>query len=175
MAVDERRMEAWPHGCEIGCLSPEDLAGMDIGEAMALIHARKVSLCGELENIADSLPGGIDALDCLVAASRLLPLLRRAHAFEEARIFPAYDALTAGGGPASTARLRAEHIEDECFAADLTEILLSVGHGGRVENAETFGFMLRGFFEGLRRHIAFENEHVVPIIRDAAISRRSAV
>jgi hypothetical protein len=24
--------------------------------------------------------------------------------------------------------------------------------------------MLRGFFEGLRRHIAFEREHIVPIL-----------
>jgi hypothetical protein len=24
--------------------------------------------------------------------------------------------------------------------------------------------MLRGFFEGLRRHIAFEREHIVPLL-----------
>ena len=30
--------------------------------------------------------------------------------------------------------------------------------------AETLGYMLRGFFEGLRRHIAFEEEHLVPLL-----------
>lgn len=36
--------------------------------------------------------------------------------------------------------------------------------GDRPYNAEAIGFMLRGFFEGLRRHIAFEREHVLPMI-----------
>ncbi|MCE7026540.1 hemerythrin domain-containing protein [Jiella avicenniae] len=30
--------------------------------------------------------------------------------------------------------------------------------------AEALGYMLRGFFEGLRRHIAFEEEHLVPLL-----------
>ncbi|TIT74091.1 MAG: hemerythrin domain-containing protein, partial [Mesorhizobium sp.] len=68
---------------------------------------------------------------------------------------------------ASIQRLRAEHVEDECFADEITEILLAIGHGERVDNAEAIGFMLRGFFESLRRHIAFEREHVLPLIRIA--------
>ncbi|WP_306283116.1 hypothetical protein [Mesorhizobium sp. LMG17149] len=60
--------------------------------------------------------------------------------------------------------MRAEHVEDECFAAEVTEILLAIGHGETIDNAEAIGFMLRGFFEGLRRHIAFEREHVLPMI-----------
>ncbi|TFF20657.1 hemerythrin domain-containing protein [Jiella endophytica] len=30
--------------------------------------------------------------------------------------------------------------------------------------AEALGYMLRGFFEGLRRHIAFEEEHLLPLL-----------
>ncbi|MBO0903834.1 hemerythrin domain-containing protein [Jiella sonneratiae] len=30
--------------------------------------------------------------------------------------------------------------------------------------AEVLGYMLRGFFEGLRRHIAFEEEHLLPLL-----------
>ncbi|CAN7373904.1 hypothetical protein LJR235_002171 [Pararhizobium sp. LjRoot235] len=67
----------------------------------------------------------------------------------------------------STQRLRIEHVEDECFADELTEILFKIGHEGVVANAEMFGFMLRGFFEGTRRHIAFESEHIAPIVRGA--------
>ncbi len=129
------------------------------------MHERKLTLCGTLEDIADSLPERVERLTCLTVASTLLPLLRHAHHLEETIIFPAYDALpdatkTAG----STKRLRIEHVEDECFADELTEILFKIGHEGVVANAEMFGFMLRGFFEGMRRHIAFESEHIAPII-----------
>ncbi len=60
--------------------------------------------------------------------------------------------------------MRAQHGEDECFAGDVTEILLAIGHGETVENAEAVGFIMRGFFVSLRRHIAFEREHVLPRI-----------
>ena len=35
---------------------------------------------------------------------------------------------------------------------------------GRDCNFEALSYMLRGFFEGLRRHIAFEVEHLMPIL-----------
>ncbi|WEZ85050.1 hemerythrin domain-containing protein [Rhizobium sp. 32-5/1] len=133
-------------------------------------------MCQELEDIADSLPAAVDALSCLSIAAKLLPALQRAHEYEEKVIFPAYEKLAASRGQTiSTDRLRAEHISDECFAADLTGILLKIGHGGPVDQAETFGFMLRGFFDGLRRHVAFEDEHVVPAIRNKTLSNRNAV
>ena len=37
--------------------------------------------------------------------------------------------------------------------------------------AEALGYMLRGFFEGLRRHIAFEEEHLVPLLATAGQGR----
>jgi hypothetical protein len=44
------------------------------------------------------------------------------------------------------------------------EAVMAIGHGRSTDNAEVVGFMLRGFFESLRRHIAFEREHVLPRI-----------
>jgi hypothetical protein len=134
-------------------------------------HLEKLQLCDSLEGIADNLPR-VDRLACLAAANAIVPLLREVHRYEETLIFPAYEAAMASkdskdskdSKPASTRRLRVEHVEDECFACEVTEILLRIGHGGTVENPETLGFMLRGFFESLRRHIAFEREHVLPII-----------
>ena len=66
-------------------------------------------------------------------------------------------------GAGTVRRLKAEHVEDECAAQDITDVLLDVGRGGAVENPEALGFMLRAFFEGQRRHIAFEREHMLPI------------
>ncbi|WP_436102256.1 hemerythrin domain-containing protein [Pararhizobium sp. LjRoot238] len=135
-------------------------------QEMFFMHEQKLALCGTLEGIADSLPDRIERLTCLTVASALLPLLNRAHHLEETIIFPAYDALPdAAKSAGTTQRLRIEHVEDECFADDLTEILFKVGHEGVVANAEMFGFMLRGFFEGMRRHVAFESEHIAPIVR----------
>jgi len=132
---------------------------------MKRAHKEKLLLCDALERIADALPG-VDRLKCLGTANAIVPLLRNVHQYEETVIFPAYEAAVVRGNAslASTRRLRAEHVEDECFAGEVTEILLAIGHGEPVENPEAIGFMLRGLFENLRRHIAFEREHVLPMI-----------
>jgi hypothetical protein len=148
----------------------------DRGAVSAIVmkraHLEKLELCAALERIADTLPR-VDCLACLAAGNAIVPLLRNIHQYEETVIFPVYDAALTGSDAAltgsdanlaSTRRLRAEHVEDECFASEVTEILLAIGHGKTIDNAEAVGFMLRGFFEGLRRHIAFEREHVLPMI-----------
>lgn len=129
------------------------------------VHEDKLALCAALETIADALPNGVCRVECLRIASLLLPLLRKAHAYEEDVVFPAFAAAETEADPDLTIRrLRAEHVEDESFADEVTEILLAVGHGEPIGNAEALGFMLRGLFETLRRHIAFEREHVLPAI-----------
>ncbi|QKD20241.1 hemerythrin domain-containing protein [Mesorhizobium sp. NZP2077] len=132
---------------------------------MRRAHMEKLQLCDALESIADTLPK-VDALACLTAANAIVPLLRDSHRYEETVIFPAYETALASSEANldSARRLRAEHVEDECFAGEVTEILLAIGHGKTIDNAEAVGFMLRGFFESLRRHIAFEREHVLPMI-----------
>nr|WP_156315312.1 hemerythrin domain-containing protein [Mesorhizobium sp. AA23] len=132
------------------------------GEVMKRAHREKLNLCDSLESIADALPN-VDRLKCLGTAKKIVPLF---HGFEETEIFPAYEAhLTpAEAKLASTSRLRVEHLEDQCFASEVAETLLAIGHGDAIESPEAVGFMLRGFFEGLRRHIAFEREHVLPRI-----------
>nr|WP_246678199.1 MULTISPECIES: hemerythrin domain-containing protein [unclassified Mesorhizobium] len=132
---------------------------------MKRVHLEKLQLCDALERIADTLPK-VDTLACLAVANAIVPLLRDSHRYEETVIFPAYETALAGSDANldSARRLSAEHIEDECFAGELTEMLLAIGHGKTIDNAEAVGFMLRGFFESLRRHIAFEREHVLPMI-----------
>ncbi|TPJ38804.1 hemerythrin domain-containing protein [Mesorhizobium sp. B2-5-13] len=129
-------------------------------------HDQKMRLCDELEAIADGLPSRVDRLKCLLVANELVPLLRRSHAYEEEHIFPAFahDSINEGARGASIRRLKAEHVEDECSAQDLTDALLEIGHGAVIANPEALGFMLRGFFDSMRRHVAFEREHVLPLI-----------
>jgi len=173
MSVGHDESAAHLGSCEIKRLSSEELAKLDMVQGMTLIHDTKIALCDELENVADCLPSNTDVLSCLSLAAKLLPVLRLAHAYEERVIFPAYEVVVAGTDYSmSVDRLRGEHISDDCFAADLTDVLLKIGHGGHVGQAETFGYMLRGFFDSLRRHVAFESEHVVPILRNSLNSRR---
>lgn len=173
MSANQREIASCLQCCELECLSQPELRSQSVVTAMRRIHDKKVAICDELENIADCLPSNVDELLCLSVAAKLLPILRQAHEYEEGVIFPAYEKLVASPGPnASTDRLRVEHMSDECFAADLTGALLQIGHGGYIDHAETFGFMLRGFFDSMRRHIAFEAEHIGPIIRCNGVSHQ---
>lgn len=125
-------------------------------------HSEQLALCNELEEIADSLPANINRQKCIYAAKALTPLIKGVHHYEETILFPWLEASAARGNAMSETlnRLRFEHCEDECFAEELTDALLKLGSGGEV-NMEAVGYMLRGFFEGLRRHIAFEREHIM--------------
>jgi hypothetical protein len=55
-----------------------------------------------------------------------------------------------------------EHVEDSVAAEDISETLLAHGHGKPIDNPEALGYMLRAMFEALRRHVAFEQDHVLP-------------
>ncbi len=124
-------------------------------------HRLQLQLCNDLEAIADSLPANIVNQDCLFAAKSLGRLIRDVHAYEEETLFPALRQLFDASQDFSEAieRLTFEHLADECYADDLAEKLAYIGAGGRDVNMEALGYMLRGFFEALRRHIAFEHDH----------------
>jgi hypothetical protein len=122
----------------------------------------QLALCLELEEIADSLPGSVNRQKCIYAAKALGPLIKGIHHYEETVLFPTLQAERDANEhlPLTLERLKFEHCEDECFAEELTDALLRLGSGSAV-NMEAVGYMLRGFFEGLRRHIAFEREHLL--------------
>lgn len=132
---------------------------------LALVYAEKIQLCDQLEAIADSLPFRVDRMKCIQVASRLLPLLRESHRYEEEVLFPLFeqDIGAHPGRKATVLRLKTEHVYDEDAAEAITEQLMWIGRGGEVDNPEAMGFMLRAFFDTVRRHIAFEREHVFPL------------
>lgn len=133
-------------------------------EDISQLHEDKLALCDALEAIADTLPSRVDRFECLRVGAQLAPTMRRSHQFEESRIFPLFAISASPARSVSIARLKAEHVADECAAADVSEELLRIGHGGEIANPEALGFMLRALFEALRRHIAFEREHVMPLL-----------
>lgn len=170
-----QRSEAWAclklEACPVGtvCLAGEHVPCVDI----ACLHDAKLELCAALEVVAEELPARIDRLKCLGIASNLVPLLRDSHRFEEETVFPAF--LKRQGEAAVIARLTDEHLEGGCAAEELTEILLAIGHGGEIADPQSLRHMLRAFLSALRRHVAFERDHILSAIAGGPeINRPSA-
>lgn len=135
-------------------------------EAVAVMrraHAAKLTLCDRLETIADSLPGALNRRECLLAARALGTQMACLHRFEEQQVYPHFAASLGQSAEArkTVARLKHEHFEDEGYAAELRDALRMAARCRRVENPEALGFMLRGFFGSVRRHVAFERDHVL--------------
>lgn len=137
--------------------------GEDPIAALRKAHREQLLLCDRLEEIADSLPDGVNRQKCIYAARALGPMIRGVHRFEEEVVFPmiAEQLKNDDKIEATLNRLRFEHCEDECFAEELIEALHDLGAGNADINVEAIGYMLRGFFEAMRRHIAFESEHLL--------------
>ena len=133
-------------------------------------HDAQLTLCTALEEIADSLPANINRQKCIYAAKSLIPLINGIHRYEEDTLFPLLEQARADDSTRveAIARLKFEHVEDECFAEELTDTLNRLGRGDATVNAEAAGYMLRGFFESLRRHIAFEQQFMLRDISSAA-------
>ena len=137
-------------------------------------HRRQQSMCSRLETIADGLPLKIDRQECLVLARDIYPTVKAAHSFEENVLFPHLQrhsettALEEG-----LERLRFEHWEDEAYAEEISDTLGRIGRGGPVIDAEKISWMLRGFFDGVRRHMAFEAEHLLPMLTSLVETKTS--
>ncbi|MEL6947892.1 MAG: hemerythrin domain-containing protein [Pseudomonadota bacterium] len=136
-------------------------------------HQAQTKLCDLLEAIADDLPEDpkdVDRQRCLAAARQVFPTVKKAHDFEEKTLFPLLEDVHGNATELtkSLERLRFEHWEDESFAEEVTEGLIAFGSGDKSLDSDKMGYMLRGFFGGLRRHMAFEVEHLVPMLKPAA-------
>lgn len=125
--------------------------------ALSSTHGTIIGLCDALEAVADSLPGNIDLQSCRCLSETLIPLLKLAQQREERQVFPV---LRRRGGSAETFdRLLYEHFEDLCCAEEASEALSKLARQEDV-NTEAVGYLLRGLFTMLRRHIAFEKQYL---------------
>jgi hemerythrin-like domain-containing protein len=130
-----------------------------------LAHSELLQLCASLEEIADSLPETVDTALCADVAAKLVPLTSDVHRFEETILFPWLEQRYPERQNLleSLRRLKSEHLEDEGYADEISETLLRLTEHERVQ-PETVGYMLRGFFEGMRRHISTEREYLYELL-----------
>ncbi len=130
-------------------------------------HVRQEWLCDVLETIADGLPG---KLECALAAT-VAKVLRidvpLHHEDEEEGLFPllCQRAAPEDNIDAVIRQLCREHLADDTYCDDLIDLLEALADGRPPQNPEMAGYMIRGFFESYRRHIAFENVVVIPLAR----------
>ncbi len=132
---------------------------------VAFHHEQHLQLCDLLEEIADSLPDRIDERQCVYAALALRIRVNTHHQLEDDVLFPRLIARARDDQSLhrTLTRLSDEHRTDEGHCDEAIELLTKLSQGMPPSNVEAAGYMLRGLFEGLRRHIAFENDHVLPM------------
>lgn len=126
------------------------------------------SLCDTLEDLANHLPSAADKQMCLTLSRTILPVISNAYDFEENTLFPHLLKLNKQNKSLmkSLERLKFEHYEDEAFAQEVSETLHEFVTDNKADLAEKLSYMLRGFFEGMRRHLAFEKEHLLPLLQN---------
>jgi hemerythrin-like domain-containing protein len=136
-------------------------------DVLASAHALQADMCDAMERIADGLPGEVDRRLCAQVATCLQFDLPLHHHDEEACLFPLLmsRALPEDRLEKILERLVSEHDADNDFASEISEALELLAQGGRPDNPEMLGYMLRGFFERYRRHVQWENTLVMPLAR----------
>ena len=130
-------------------------------------HRTLLALCTHLEDLADALPDSMDRQECLIMSRALGPMIHRIQEFEENQVFPillAWQAIKPEMNE-TIDRLKIEHQLDSCYAEDVQDMLRGLGEGRPTLSPDAAGFMLRGFFEAMRRHVAFEQQFVVPLLQ----------
>jgi hemerythrin-like domain-containing protein len=143
-------------------------------------HATQRALADLLEGVADGLPDGVDRRAAALGAHSLRMLAARRWALEEQALFPLIESRAPDGAPArrAIAIARREHRETAGRAIELADELEALAAIGRARNPDALGFMLRAFFDGLRRHLDWMDATIMPAARDGlegTALRRDAV
>ncbi len=136
-------------------------------DMIAREHVFQLELNKSLEFIADGLPDQVDRRLVKEVVAILSNGLEAHFKLEEQVLFPLLRRRAGGdtGLLAALDQLVAEHERDQDISAELVEELRVLAERGRPRNAEMLGYMLRGYFEGQRRHIEWENAVVLPAAR----------
>ncbi|MEJ2118025.1 MAG: hemerythrin domain-containing protein [Alphaproteobacteria bacterium] len=126
-----------------------------------------LKLCTALETIADALPRNIDLYQVNVATLFLRNSFADLLSVQEALLFPPLRQRTIAGDDceAILSQIEREHEADRELAIEVADALLEINNRGYVANPEMLGYLLRCFFEGQRRHAAWERLTVYPLCR----------
>lgn len=150
--------------------TPRPLVPLDVDDPIDILaqeNVRQKWLCDVLETIADGLPDKFECALAGMAAEALRAEVPLHYRQEEEGLFPliAQRAAPEDNIEAVIRQLKKEHLADDTYAIDLIEMLGAIADGIAPNNPEMAGYMIRGFFETYRRHIAFEDLVVLRLAR----------
>ncbi|UFN49965.1 hemerythrin domain-containing protein [Roseomonas sp. OT10] len=134
--------------------------------ALSADHVRLRALCDRLEGLADRLPALPAAEERGRIARQLATLVPCHQAMERAvldDLFP--EAREDPLGHALLDRIASQHALDELHAQDLGAVLDAADASGPPGGAAALGYMLRCFFDGCRRALAFEELSLITLAR----------
>lgn len=120
--------------------------------SLELLYGRTLRICDELEEVADTLPNP-DRRLCRRLAVDLVESVSVVTRREEQYLFAL---LVTPDETAIVTRLREEHAQDRSAATAIARALINLARGRAVGSHEAIGYMLRAYFLGVRRHVAFE-------------------
>lgn len=135
---------------------------------LAYDHKAQRSLADLLEAVADSLPDEVNRGSAALAAGLLRERTAGRGVREELALFALMEPRALPDSPLrrAIALARRENIECDGRAIELAEELDALAETGRARNPDALGFMLRAFFDGLRRHLDWVEIAIVPHARD---------
>ncbi|WP_297109962.1 hemerythrin domain-containing protein [uncultured Devosia sp.] len=135
-------------------------------------YERVTAACDGLEQIADALPDRVPAGQCARAASEAIVALKRMHECELALLLPGLAASPLRDVQKIAADIEQAHKMDSEAVLEVQEVLLAFAAGRPILSADATGYLLRAFFEGLRRHIARQRD-LIGLLADLPRSDRS--
>jgi hypothetical protein len=140
-------------------------------------HHKQRSLCTDLEHIADNLPNLPSADDVRRIGERLAGYADR-HFPQEKELFQRLSGDTASAPAARILKeIQHNHAVDEMHAEDLSVELRRLSGAPRAAPAGELAYMLRCFFDGRRRAMAYEelallslgDERLTPAAKNAVL------
>lgn len=132
--------------------------------ALNRCYADLLSICDRLEAVADGLPNNVPAGHCTRLAAEIVDLLARTHREEEAILLPLLATSPRPELRQLARRLREEHDYDDDAVVEVREALLAVAAAEPLHSPDATGYLLRSFFESLRRHVRAEQDLLAILI-----------
>ena len=132
-----------------------------IADPLSVIAAERTQqyrICDDLERLADQLGGPLDIDAYSSVAAQLqsdLPIYHRDEEslFELMLGIDEEDRLLAN----CIRQAVSQHAAIQAYVFELSEPLLEIGNGLNLRNLDTFGYMLRYCFDGVRQHLQWED------------------
>ena len=121
-------------------------------------YERVMAACDALEAIADALPDRVAPGQCERTVREVAVAVRQMHAHENDLLMPLLMDAQRAELRKIAADLEQAHQVDGESLIEVDEVLSAYSLGQPILSPDATGYMLRAFFEGLRRHVGRERD-----------------